>query len=80
MEKVLDLDASVHSLCEKYPELKQILHDIGFTDIVKPGMLSTAGRFMTLTKGAAMKNIPLAVIFDKLREHGFTTIERKANL
>lgn len=77
MDKVLDLDASVHALCEKYPELKEILYNIGFTDIVKPGMLNTMGRFMTLKKGAALKNIPLDAMGDRLKEHGFTVTERK---
>ena len=30
-----------------------ILSDMGFTDITKPGMLNTVGRFMTLDKGAS---------------------------
>ena len=77
MDKVLDLDASVYALCEKYPELKEILHDLGFTDIVKSGMLSTMGRFMTLPKGAAMKHIPLETIVTTLKEHGYVVLERK---
>ena len=32
-----------------------ILAEIGFVDILKPGMLNTAGRFMTIPKGAAMR-------------------------
>ena len=80
MGKVLDLDASVFSLCEKYPELPVILHDIGFSDITKPGMLNTVGRFMTLTKGAAMKKISVETIVNTLREHGFDVLERKAFL
>ncbi len=77
MDKVLDLDASVYVLCEKYPELKEVLHDLGFTDIIKPGMLSTMGRFMTLTKGSAMKHIPIETVVTTLKEHGYDVLERK---
>ena len=80
MDKVLDLDASVLSLCEKYPELLAILHDIGFSDITKPGMLNTVGRFMTLTKGAAMKKISMETIVRALQEHGYGVLERKVSL
>ena len=80
MDEVLDLDASVHTLCTAYPELVPILHGIGFSDITKPGMLISAGRFMTLYKGAAMKKIPLETILLTLREHGFTVKERKAEV
>ncbi len=80
MDKVLDLDASVHALCEKHPELPAILHKIGFSDITKPGMLQTVGRFMTLHKGAAMKKIPMETIVSTLREHGYEVLERKVSL
>ena len=71
MEKVLDLNDSVHTLCEKHPELSSILQAIGFTDITKPGMLNTAGRFMTLPKGAAVKKIPVEMVLNCLREAGY---------
>ena len=62
MEKIINLNHSVHELCTVYPELMDILKDLGFKDIVKPGMLQTAGRFMTIPKGAAMKNIDIEVV------------------
>lgn len=72
MEKVIDLKRSVHDLAQDYPEIKEIMLELGFTDIIKPGMLNTAGRFMTLPKGAAMKGIGIETITDALRRHGFT--------
>ncbi len=77
MDRILDLDTPVHALCEKYPELPAILHEIGFSDITKPGMLNTVGRFMTLSKGAAMKKISMETIVKTLREHGYNVLERK---
>ncbi len=80
MDKVVDLDATVHDLCAKYPELPGLLHIIGFSDITKPGMLHTVGRFMTLRKGAVMKGISLETIVNTLREHGYEILERKASI
>lgn len=64
MSKVIDLSKSVYEICTKYPEVIDIMEELGFEGITSPGMLSTAGRFMTLPKGAVMKKISL----DKLKE------------
>ncbi len=48
------------------------MQELGFTDITKPGMLNTAGRFMTLPKGAAMKGISLDAIKAAFEKSGFT--------
>lgn len=72
MEKSIDLKQSVYLLCSEYPELMGILESLGFKDITKLGMLNTMGRFMTLDKGAKMKNIPMKEIEDRLIKEGFT--------
>jgi hypothetical protein len=70
-EKRIDLAKSVYELCNQYPELPEILVSIGFQDIIKPGMLATMGRFMTIPKGAIAKRIDLYTIIQKLKEHGY---------
>ncbi len=45
-EKILDMSKTVYELCTADPEILPILAELGFTDITKPGMLVTAGRFM----------------------------------
>lgn len=75
-DKQIDLSKSVYELCNQYPELPQILSELGFKDITKPGMLASVGRFMTLPKGAMAKRIDLTVINDRLIEHGFEIIGR----
>lgn len=77
-QKRIDLSQSVYSLCKEHPELMGILAAIGFEDITKPGMLGSAGRFMTLPKGAAMKKLELSTIIKKLAEHGFSVGEEEA--
>lgn len=73
--KTLDLTQSVYTLCAKNEGLADILKQLGFTDITKPGMLATAGRFMTIPKGAALKKIDLDVIKALLMEHGYRISE-----
>jgi hypothetical protein len=70
-EKEIDLRRTVFELCKEYPELVGLLDEIGFRDIAKSGMLSTAGRFMTIPKGAAMKKIDPGLIKKVFDEHGF---------
>ena len=73
MEQIqIDLNETVYALCTKHPDLIGILSGLGFTDITKPGMLQTAGRFMTPVKGASLKHIPLEQIVQTLAEHGFS--------
>lgn len=74
MEKKIDLNRTVYELCKDYPELPEVLAELGFTDIIKPGMLATAGRFMTITKGAALKKISLETIKETLVEKGYDII------
>lgn len=73
--KQIDLNQSVHDLCQAYPELIDVLVELGFKDITKPGMLNTAGRIMTIKKGAQMKRIDMSEIHAKLAAAGFEVIE-----
>ncbi len=71
MNKMIDMGKTIYELVGEYPEIIDILAGLGFTDITKPGMLKTAGRFMTLPKGAALKKIPMEEIIKTFQEHGF---------
>lgn len=70
-EKLINLDDTVFKTCDKYPEVKEIMNELGFSDITKPGMLNTAGRFMTIRKGALLKKISLEQIAGAFEKHGF---------
>ena len=75
MESIrIDLNETVYTLCTKYPNLVEILSGLGFTDITKPGMLQSAGRFMTPAKGAALKHIAIDEIISVLAVHGYRAI------
>ena len=69
--KQIDINKSVYEICTEYPDIIEIMKDLGFESIANPGMLNTAGRFMTIAKGAAMKKIPMDRIKEKFEEAGY---------
>lgn len=77
-DKIVDLGKTVHRLCSADPAIKEILAEAGFRDILKPGMLETAGRFMTIPKGAKAKGIYLETVKQIFKERGYTVKEDNA--
>lgn len=75
MDKVLNLDETVFELAGRYPEVVEIMVELGFRDIAKPGMLQTAGRFMTLAKGIKLKKMDAETVKEAFRLRGFTILE-----
>ena len=71
MDKILDLDKSVASLVKEYPEVADIMVELGFTEIKNPAMLASVGRIMNLKKGSQMKKIPMEEIVRAFRKKGF---------
>ncbi|MBS5945494.1 MAG: DUF438 domain-containing protein [Peptoniphilus harei] len=73
--KNISINEPVASLVEKYPDLKNILKDIGFSEITNSLALSSLGKIVSIKKGAGIKNIDLDIIREKLQEGGFNLIE-----
>ncbi len=71
-DKYVDVDDTVLTICSDYPEIKEIMASVGFSQIVKPGRIQTMGRLMTLRKGCLVKGIPLEIVVAALEDHGFT--------
>ncbi|AIQ33338.1 hypothetical protein R50345_00885 [Paenibacillus sp. FSL R5-0345] len=71
MEKVLRMDESIFEMVSRHPEVVEIMVELGFKDIAKPGMLQTAGRFMTLSKGIKLKKMDLETVRLAFERHGF---------
>ena len=69
--KELNLNKSVAELVREYPELRDVLASLGFTDILKPGALKLMGSIMTLPRGAVVKGIPMEKIRAALEAKGF---------
>ncbi|WP_340020756.1 DUF1858 domain-containing protein [Paenibacillus sp. FSL K6-1096] len=75
MSKTFRLDEPVFELVNRHPEVVDIMVELGFRDITKPGMLQTAGRFMTLSKGMKLKRIEPETVRRAFESRGFEIIE-----
>ena len=75
MNKIIDLSKTVYDLCKENPEVIEVMKELGFENITNPGMLNTAGRFMTIPKGAAMKGIELQKIKEEFVKRGYVVKE-----
>lgn len=71
MSKTINFKETVWEICSKYPEAKDILARLGFHDITKPGVLNTAGKFMTIPWGASMRGIDLSKVTLEFLANGF---------
>ena len=69
--KMISLTDSIYKLVKENPGIENLLSDLGFKDILLPGMIDTAGRIMNLKKGAKMKKIDIEDIKKKLEENGY---------
>ena len=70
--KKIDLSLTVGELVNMYPELRDILAELGFDKILNPLALKVMGNIMTLPRGAEVKGVPFEKIVAALQEHGFT--------
>lgn len=75
MNKIINFKDTVFEICSKNPEVIDILRNIGFKSITNPSMMNTAGRIMTIPKGAAMKGMELSSIKKIFIQKGFSIVE-----
>ena len=73
--KTVDFNDSLANIIKQYPELLDILYDFGFIQIKAPGMLQTAGKFMTLKMGCELRKIDVSALEDHLINLGYTVNE-----
>lgn len=72
MEKKLDLSKSVYDLVKEYPEVADIMKELGFSEITNKVMLNSVGKIMTIPKGAKMKGVSMIDIVGAFMKAGFT--------
>lgn len=56
----------MYDITKTYPEVIDIMVNLGFDEIKKPAMLNSVGRIMTIPKGAKAKGISIPVIIAEL--------------
>lgn len=74
MKRIISTE-KIFYIVNRAPDVLDIMVELGFKDIVKPGMLNTAGKVMTIEKGAKMKNIPWDNIVKIFEEHGYVIVK-----
>ena len=72
MKKSIDFSRSVYELVTEYPELADVMDELGFSEVKKPAMLHSVGKLMTIPKGAKMKGIEMLDVVSALVKAGFT--------
>jgi len=71
MNKVIDFSKTISEICKENPEVIEIMKDLGFENITNPVMLNTAGKIMTIPKGAVMKGIKMERIIEEFTKRGY---------
>ena len=69
--KEIDLEKSVHELTEAYPELIDILKELGFFGVASAIVRNTLGRVTTIPQGCQKQGQDLTEVAKKLEEAGF---------
>lgn len=71
LKEIIDFSKPVYDISKDNPEVIEIMKTLGFENITNPAMLNTAGRFMTIAKGAEMKNLDLDIIKEAFIKKGY---------
>ncbi|MCI2425721.1 DUF1858 domain-containing protein [Candidatus Acetothermia bacterium] len=69
--KKIDLNKSVYELTKEYPELIEILVELGFLGVKNPAVRNTLGRITTIQKGCEKMGKDLNEVIEKLKSKGF---------
>ena len=69
--KEIDLEKSVYELTEAYPELIDILKELGFFGVANAIARNTLGRVTTIPQGCQKQGQELVNVIKKLEDAGF---------
>lgn len=69
--KKINIDKAVYELTEKYPELIDILANLGFLGIRNSIVRNTLGRVTTLRQGIEKQHKDLKEVITVLKQNGF---------
>ena len=70
--KEIELKKSVYELTESYPELINILKEMGFFGVANSVVRNTLGRVTTIPQGCEKQGKDLAEVIKELEMQGFT--------
>ena len=71
MKKEINLNKSIYELTGQYPELIEILKELGFLGVRNPVIRQTLGKVTTIPQGCKKQGKDLKEVVEKLKEKGF---------
>ena len=72
---MINANDTVYEITKAHPEVVEIMVELGFSDVLRPGMVHNVGRSVSLAKGAKLRNIEWDVIQKAFEEKGFALSE-----
>ncbi|QOQ78631.1 DUF1858 domain-containing protein [Aerococcus urinaeequi] len=79
MENQVDFNRPVKQVLDSYPELLDILVDLGFKPLANPAIRQSVGKVVTLKQGCKLINLPLEQLVNELQWNGYTVIGGDVN-
>lgn len=73
--KTMDLNKNIYELTVEYPELIDILSELGFAQIKNPVLRKTVGKTVTLTAACGQLNLDFDSLKKMLKEKDFVIKE-----
>jgi hypothetical protein len=74
-EKIADLNKTLYDLTTEYPELIDILFELGFMGVKNPVMRESHGKQMTVKDGCGHLGLDLKLVAAALKAKGFAVKE-----
>lgn len=77
--KKINFNKTVFELSNEYPEVIDIMHKLGFSEIKNKALLNSMGKIMTIPRGAKMHSIPMDKIIEEFKNNDFEIINYQFN-
>ena len=65
---------TIFKIVSTHKEIIDLMVELGFKDIIRPGMLKSVGRIMTVELGCSLKKLDLKMVEDAFLEAGYKLI------
>lgn len=77
--KTISIDETIYSLVNNYPEIKDVLFSLGFTQLDNPVMFNSVAKVMTLRKALRVQNVSILDLRESLLKLGYIIKEEDYN-
>jgi hypothetical protein len=67
----INANESVYEITKAHPEVVEIMIELGFTDVARPGMVHNVGRNVSLFQGATLRNFDWEAVKKAFKDKGY---------